>query len=118
MLINANLRLSNAYDLTTWLRRLDTPPNCYVPVILVAGHTPRSQVERARDCGANVVLTKPVSAKSMLERIIWASRDNRTFVRCDDYAGPDRRFQQGGRAPRGTKGRRHDDNVAESDGGA
>ena len=111
MLINANLRRTNAYELTNWLRRLDSPPNCYVPIILVAGHTPKAQVERGRDCGATVVLATPVSPNSMLERIIWASRDNRTFVRCDDYAGPDRRFQREGRPPRGLKGRRHDDNI-------
>ena len=109
LVINANLRRSDAYDFIAWLRRLDSPPNCYVPVILVAGHTPQAQVESARDCGANVIVAKPVSPRSMLERVLWSSRDNRTFVKCDSYFGPDRRFREGGRPPRGTKGRRHDD---------
>ena len=110
VIVNANLRRSDAYDFVDWLRRLDSPPNCYVPVILVAGHTPKANVERARDCGANAVLTKPVSPKSMLERIIWVSKDNRVFVKCDAYVGPDRRFRKGGPLPHGSKGRRHDDN--------
>ena len=109
VIVNANLRRADAYDFISWLRRLDTPPNCYVPVILVAGHTPKANVERARDCGANVVLTKPVSPKSMLERILWVSKDNRIYVKCDSYVGPDRRFRKTGAPPPGVKGRRHDD---------
>jgi CheY-like chemotaxis protein len=109
LLINANLRLSNAYDYVSWLRRLDSAPNCYVPIILVAGHTPMASVERARDCGANVILAKPVSPRTMLERILWASKDNRTFVKCETYTGPDRRFRKDGTVPSGMRGRRYDD---------
>jgi response regulator RpfG family c-di-GMP phosphodiesterase len=111
ILINANLKESGVYEFVNWLRRYDEPPNCYSPVILIAGHTQRSHVERARDSGANIIMAKPVSPTSVLERVIWASREKRPYVKCATYAGPDRRFQDLG-PPEGMPGRRFDDPAA------
>ncbi len=47
----------------------------------------------ARDCGANFIITKPFSAKNLLERIVWVARDERPFLEVGDYFGPDRRFR-------------------------
>jgi len=77
-------------------------------VILITGHTQKSNVERARDCGANIVLAKPSSPNSVLERIVWAAREKRPHVRTSSYAGPDRRFHDAG-APKGVQGRRYND---------
>ncbi len=108
ILINANLKEPGVYEFINWLRRFDQPPNCFAPVILLAGHTARSSVERARDSGANVIMAKPVSPTSVLERVIWAAREKRPYVKCATYAGPDRRFQDLG-PPVGLPGRRYDD---------
>jgi DNA-binding response OmpR family regulator len=108
ILVNANLRESPAFEFIDWLRRAGLQPNSFTPVILITGHTQRSQVERARDCGANIVLAKPVSPQSMLERIVWIAREKRPFVNCDTYMGPDRRFHDTG-PPAGMVGRRHND---------
>ena len=108
ILINANLKETGVYEFVNWLRRFDQPPNCFAPVILIAGHTQRANVERARDSGANVIMAKPVSPSSVLERVIWAAREKRPYVKCATYAGPDRRFQDLG-PPVGLPGRRFDD---------
>jgi len=108
ILINGNLKDPAVYDFINWLRRTDTPPNCYASVILIAGHTQRSNVERARDSGANVILAKPISPTSVLERIVWASREKRPYVKSTVYAGPDRRFKEV-EPPRGRSGRRQND---------
>ena len=108
IMVNANLRESPAFDFIDWLRRSNLQPNSFTPVILITGHTQRSQVEKARDCGANIVLAKPVSPQSMLERIIWISREKRPFVNSGSYIGPDRRFHDTG-PPAGVAGRRHND---------
>src|SRR5665213_2141524 len=71
----------------------------------VCNHTERGAVERARDCGSNIVLAKPVSPQSLLERIIWIAREKRPFVNCGSYMGPDRRFHDTG-PPAGVQGRR------------
>ena len=108
ILVNANLHESPAFEFIDWLRRAGLQPNSFTPVILITGHSQRSQVEKARDCGANIVLAKPVSPQSLLERIVWIAREKRPFVNCETYTGPDRRFHDTG-PPAGMPGRRHND---------
>jgi DNA-binding response OmpR family regulator len=96
------------YDFVAWLRRSGIEPNCYAPVLMTSGHTPSSDVNRARDCGAHFVMAKPLTPIAVLERIIWIAREGRKFVECDTYVGPDRRFKNEG-VPPGVVGRRRDD---------
>jgi DNA-binding response OmpR family regulator len=97
----------SGYDFCRWLRRSRIETNAFAPLIIVCGHTRRSDVQRARDSGANFVLTKPISTKVLLERVVWISRENRPFVEAGDYLGPDRRFQDLG--PPESGGRRRGD---------
>jgi len=110
ILANANLDSEPGYDFISWLRRSKLEPNAFTPAILITGHTKRSNVQMARDCGANFVLAKPVSPAVMLERIIWIASEKRPFVNCASYMGPDRRFHDLG-PPEGIAGRRHDDRM-------
>jgi CheY-like chemotaxis protein len=103
-----NMASIDGYELVKWLRRGALEANRYLPVILVSGHTPPSQVFKARDAGANFTVAKPISPKVLLERILWAAKEERQFIECDSYLGPDRRFKNDG-PPSGTKGRRRDD---------
>lgn len=98
----------DGYALASWLRRSRFEPNRFAPIVILAGHTPRSQVERARDCGANCIVTKPISAAMLLERILWTGRGERMFVDSPGYVGPDRRFKNEG-PPNGVAGRRATD---------
>jgi CheY-like chemotaxis protein len=100
-----------AYDFVRRLRRSALEPNRYCPVILLSGHTPGAYVERARDCGANFVVAKPIRPMVLLERIVWVCQDTRIFVELDSYVGPDRRFQFLGPPP-GMEGRRKGDREA------
>jgi len=108
VMVNANLKQSNAFEFIEWLRRAEIQPTSYAPTIMVTGHTQRSRVERARDCGTNLIIAKPVSPISVLERIVWVSKEKRAYVQSDGYVGPDRRFRNTG-APPGVAGRRYDD---------
>lgn len=83
----------DGFELVHWLRRSAPNPNAFTPVIMTASHIKRTQLKRARDCGANFVVTKPFSAGMLLERILWIARDNRPFLEVGDYFGPDRRFR-------------------------
>jgi CheY-like chemotaxis protein len=108
ILVEAAMSQMDGYDFVHWLRRSGLKPNAYAPVILITGHTPLDKVEKARDCGANYVVTKPLTPLALIERIIFVSRDPRPFVECDSYIGPDRRFKNTG-PPAGTFGRRKTD---------
>jgi DNA-binding response OmpR family regulator len=98
----------DGYEFVRWLRHETEEPNRYTPVVMTTSHTPRRQVSFARDCGANITIKKPFAPVTLLERIVWCSKEGRRFLFCDTYAGPDRRFQDLG-PPEGVEGRRRED---------
>lgn len=108
IICDGGLPFGGAYDFVANLRRSNLEPNRYCPTILVAGHTPASLIEQARDCGANFVIAKPISPRVLLERIMWMGQDSRAFIEMDSYVGPDRRFHQLDEA-RAKFGRRRED---------
>ena len=108
LVIDTALPDISGYDFVRQLRRSGLKPNCFSPVVLMSGHTPRSMVLEGRDCGANFVMAKPVTPMTMLKRIMWLATETREFITSSDYVGPDRRFQRLGPPP-GKAGRRKDD---------
>jgi CheY-like chemotaxis protein len=107
-LIDAFSPSGEGYELVEWLRRSAPELNRYTPVLLTEGHTRMSDVARARDCGANFLVKRPLSPVAMLERIVWVSKEGRGFVLDDNYVGPDRRFKT---TPMPNGGRRREDRV-------
>lgn len=117
ILANAQLPEIDGYDLIRWLRREADEASRMTPAIIVSAHTRRSQVEKARDCGANFIITKPISPTVMLERILWVARSDRLFIETESYVGPDRRWRNAGPPIEFPDGRRRDDQSIElSDG--
>ncbi len=108
IIVDAALPDFSGYDLIRWMRRSKRKPNCFAPMLLISGHTPRSMVLEGRDCGANFVIAKPLQPMTLLKRIMWMGSENREFINAPGYVGPDRRFQRLGPPP-GTAGRRKDD---------
>lgn len=98
---------ATGYEFVRWLRRSKIEGNAFTPVIMVSGHTRRSMVNQARDSGANFIVTKPISTKTLLERVIWTAKENRPFIEAGDYLGPERRFHDVGAPADG--GRRRSD---------
>lgn len=108
ILIDCSMPEMDGYDFTRWLRRETAPPIRYTPVILLTGHAAQSRVQKGRDCGASFVVTKPLTPTVLLKRILWLGGDERSFVECDTYVGPDRRVRNFG-PPVGLRGRRSGD---------
>lgn len=107
-LIDAVSPSGEGYELAEWLRREAPELNRYTPVLLTEGHTRMSDVARARDCGANFMIKRPLSPVALLERIVWVSKEGRGFVIDENYVGPDRRFKN---TPVSTGGRRREDRI-------
>ena len=106
MLVDCEMPGMDGHELVRWLRGSGLDPNAYVPVIMTAGHVRKSKVKAVRDCGANFLVTKPFSAASLLERLVWVARDTRPFLEAGDYQGPDRRLKEA--EPRAEDERRAD----------
>ena len=107
VVVEPRLRDNDGYDFIASLRRRDDPKIALLPIVVIAGHTPSSQINAARDCGAHFVIRKPVSPDVLLQRILWITQEARPIIQCSGYVGPDRRFQNLG--PPGGVGRRRDD---------
>ena len=95
ILVDSDMPGMSGFEFVRWLRRSKLEPNAFAPVIMTAAHVRPSKVQEARECGANYLITKPFSSLTLLERIVWVSRDNRPFMEVGDYLGPDRRFRVG-----------------------
>jgi CheY-like chemotaxis protein len=78
-------------DFVRKLRNSPESPNPMAPVIMITGHSTQRRVTEARDVGVNEFLSKPVTARGVLERIVRVVDHPRPFVRSADYFGPDRR---------------------------
>lgn len=92
LVVDADMPGATGYDLVKWLRRSGLEPNAFAPIVMTAAHVRRRHLNEARDCGVNFLVTKPFSAMTLLERIVWVARDQRPFLTVGDYFGPDRRF--------------------------
>jgi len=78
-------------DFVRLLRNSADSPNPMAPVIMITGHSTHKRVNEARDVGVTEFLSKPVTAKGVLERIGRVVDNPRSFVRTNTYFGPDRR---------------------------
>lgn len=79
------------------LRFIRRDTNCQSPemgVVCMASLASRESVELARDLGANVYLTKPLSAKELRRKIEAAIFAPRNFVVSPGFVGPDRRHRK------------------------
>jgi len=86
----------NGMEFLDRVRNHPDSPNPFVPVIVVTANTELHHVCTARDRGMTEFLAKPVSARSIYQRICNVIESNRPFVRCNDFFGPDRRRRGNG----------------------
>jgi two-component system chemotaxis response regulator CheY len=98
-------------QITHAIRRNTDNENRTVPILMMTSDTREVAIKQARDAGANMVIAKPVSPKSLYDRLAWVAFQPRQFVDTEKYFGPDRRFKIEG-YPGGT-GRRKGDQVVD-----
>ena len=98
-------------DFVRWIRRLPEIKVKTIPVILLTGYTQLTSVSAARDCGANIVIKKPIAPNVFFDHVAWSANGERPFVEAENYVGPCRRFKSAG--PPDGIGRRGTDLSAE-----
>ena len=70
------------------VRSPETFPYPNVPIIMLTGHGERSRVVEAVSVGVNEFLLKPVSSKSLQDRMVAVLTKPRPFVQTANYYGP------------------------------
>ncbi|HRF07111.1 MAG TPA: response regulator [Xanthobacteraceae bacterium] len=111
LLCDAHLPPYDGFETTLKIRR---SVDCFyrtIPILLMTGDTRESQIRKARDSGANMVIAKPIAPRLLYDHLTWIAFHSRPFVDAPNYFGPDRRFKIEG-YPGGT-GRRSTDKVLE-----
>lgn len=76
---------------TRWARTDRASPDPFVPIVMMSSFSEVERVMQARDAGVNEFLVKPMTPKELIRRVQSVIEKPRTFVRTDDYFGPDRR---------------------------
>ncbi len=83
-------------DGLTFLKHLrldEKNPNNMVPVIVASGHTEDKYVRACLSAGADHFLARPISGHNVADRINRIIRDDRKFIRTEDYFGPARNLK-------------------------
>ncbi len=93
LLCDTMLPPAGGFEATLKVRRSENCVFRTVPILLMAGDTRESQIRKARDCGANMVVAKPLSPRLLYDHLVWIALNNRPFVDAPNYFGPDRRFK-------------------------
>jgi two-component system, chemotaxis family, chemotaxis protein CheY len=78
-------------EYTKFIRDHIDSPDIFTPIILMTGHTERWRIIAARDAGVTELLAKPISAKTLYDRILAVIEKPRPFVRTKSFFGPCRR---------------------------
>lgn len=62
-------------------------------VLVASAHVDIVHVEQARSEGANWILAKPLSFRTLYQGVVRAILDDRPFIECPSYVGPCRRVK-------------------------
>lgn len=73
------------------VRHMDDEIKRYIPIIVCTAHSEQAQVIACRDAGAHEVLHKPMSVRTLYQRIVSVIENPRSFVYAKVFTGPDRR---------------------------
>ena len=107
IIVDWHMEPLDGLDFVRLVRTAKDSPNPYVPIIMLSGFTEHQRITEARDAGINEFLAKPISAKSIYQRIASIIDNPRPFIRSKSYFGPDRRRKNIG-PPRNLQERRKD----------
>ncbi|MES2034415.1 MAG: response regulator [Pseudomonadota bacterium] len=78
-------------EFTRLVRNSPDSANPYLPIIMMTGFADRPRVVEARDAGVTELVVKPITARSVIDRLNAVVFRPRPFVRTHDYFGPRRR---------------------------
>ena len=91
VIVDWEMPILNGAELVRMVRSPGVFPIPDVPIIMLTGHVERWRVMEATRLGVNEFLKKPVSGKSLLDRMVAILTRPRPMVRLGDYYGPEPR---------------------------
>ena len=95
VILDWEMPLLSGAELVRIVRSPGVFPVPNVPIIMLSGHGERWRVIEAVRLGVNEYLVKPVSAKSLYDRLVAIITQPRPVVQLGDYYGPEPRKHAG-----------------------
>ena len=95
VLLDWEMPLLSGAELVRIVRSPGVFPVPDVPIIMLSGHGERWRAVEAVRLGVNEYLIKPVSAKSIYDRLVSITLQPRPTVQLGDYYGPEPRKRAG-----------------------
>lgn len=93
LLCDVKLKPLGALNLTKKIRSDEANENRTIPILVLSGDTRDTIIKAARDAGANMVIAKPFSPKTLYDKLSWLAAIRRPFIDTATYFGPERRFK-------------------------
>ncbi len=90
-IVDFNMTPVDGVMFTQLVRNAADSPNRMLPIIMLTGHSERTRVEEARDAGVTEFISKPVTARAVIDRLNAVINRPRPFIQAEGYFGPDRR---------------------------
>jgi CheY-like chemotaxis protein len=91
VVLDCEMPLLSGAELVRIVRSPGVFPMPDIPIIMLSGHGERWRVVEAARLGVNEYLVKPVSAKSLYDRLVSITLQPRPTVQLGDYYGPEPR---------------------------
>ncbi|MGH6671525.1 MAG: response regulator transcription factor [Xanthobacteraceae bacterium] len=91
VILDWEMPLLSGAELVRIVRSPGVFPMPDIPIIMLSGHCERWRVVEAVRLGVNEYLTKPVSTKSIYDRLVSIIMKPRPIVQLGDYYGPEPR---------------------------
>jgi two-component system, chemotaxis family, chemotaxis protein CheY len=99
IVLDWEMPLLNGPELVRIVRSPGVFPTPDIPIIMLSAHGERWRIVESARLGVNEFLCKPVSAKSLLERLVSILMKPRESVKLGAYYGPAPRLPEGKPAP-------------------
>lgn len=81
-------------EFTRLVRGLPDNNLAMIPIIMVTGALTLARINEARDAGVNEFVAKPITGRSVTERLFQTIQHPRPFIVTHSFFGPDRRRRQ------------------------
>ena len=91
LIVDWEMLEADGLELVRRVRHDKDSPDIYMPIIMLTAHSEMSRIYTARDAGVNEFVIKPISPKTLFDRITMVIEHPHKFVRCKNFFGPDRR---------------------------
>lgn len=91
IVLDNKMKPMDGIELTRKIRAGEEGIDPFIPIIMVSGFSEMDNIMEARDAGVSEFLAKPISAKLMFLRLRAVIENQRSFVRTQNFFGPDRR---------------------------